>query len=274
MRNIGGIRIPEKDTYKIQSTFRYDDFKFIEGNRNIDHEDRIEKSIRKSGLLLQPILVNQRMEIVEGQNRYIACRNMGLPIYFVIQDDIGLDEVKNLNSASKNWTTRNYIHSFAAGDKKLDYIYIEQLMKAYPWATQSIISFATHGVTSGGGTVSRLKDGDFKCDEAEYNRAVKAFDYAAQFVDNINGVGGRKEYYMIAIIFCYFCEEVDNEYLYAKFKKYHKSLSPITNIKEAILQIEGKVYNYQLRAPREPISISMEYERLRRANRSRKNRED
>ena len=101
-RTIGGIKIPDKDCYKIQSTFKYEMFHFIEGNRSIDHEDRIEKSIRTSGLLVQPILVNQNMEVIEGQNRYQACKNLGLPIYYVIQDGIGLDEVKSLNSASKN----------------------------------------------------------------------------------------------------------------------------------------------------------------------------
>ena len=163
MRTIGGIKIPEKDTYKVMSTFRYELFQFIEGNRDIDHEDRIEKSIRQSGLLIQPILVNQQMQIIEGQNRYQACRNLGLPIYYVVQDDIGLDEVKSLNSASKNWTTKNYIHSFAAGDKKIDYIYMEQLFKQFPWATQRIINFAVHDFV-GGIKGSTIKYGDMNFD--------------------------------------------------------------------------------------------------------------
>jgi hypothetical protein len=35
-------------------------------------------------------------------------------------------------------------------------------------------------------------------------------------------------------------------------------------------QIEGRVYNYQMRSPREPISIVTEYERYKRANKSRR----
>ena len=273
MRTIGGIKIPDKDTYKIQSTFKYEQFQLIDGNRSIDHEDRIEKSIRKSGLLLQPILVNQNMEIIEGQNRYQCCRNLGLPIYYVVQEDIGLEEVKSLNSASKNWTTRNYIHSFAAGDKKLDYIYVEQLFKQFPWATQRIVNFAIHDFV-GGLKSGAIKSGDMKCDEVEYNRAVNALGYAEQFRKFIDGVGGRKEFYIIAIMFCYFCEEVENDYLLTKFQKYHKSLSPISDIKSAVQQIETKIYNYQMRTPREPISIVMEYERARRAGRSNKRKEE
>lgn len=33
MRTIGGIKIPDKDSYRVNSTFDYGKFKFIEGNR-------------------------------------------------------------------------------------------------------------------------------------------------------------------------------------------------------------------------------------------------
>lgn len=145
MRKIEGIKIPDKDTYTIESTYEYGRFRFIEGNRSIDHAEKIEKSIRSSGLLIQPILVDENMRIIEGQNRYTACVNLGLPVYYVVQEGIGLNEVKDLNSASKNWNTRNFIHSYAAGDKKLDYIYVEQLMKQFPWATNRAIHFAVRG---------------------------------------------------------------------------------------------------------------------------------
>lgn len=272
MRTIGGIKIPDKDVYKILSTFKYELFSFIEGNRDIDHEDRIEKSIRKSGLLVQPILVNQQMQIIEGQNRYQCCKNLGLPIYYVVQEDIGLEEVKSLNSASKNWTTKNYIHSFAAGDKNVDYIYIEQLFKQFPWATQRIVNFAINDFI--GYSARTIKAGTMKCDEVGYNRAVGALQYADRLRKYVDGIGGRKEYYVIAIMFCYFCEEIDNEYLEKKFEKYHKSLSPIPDIKSAIQQIESKIYNYQMRQPREPLSIVSEYERARRISRSNRRKEE
>lgn len=272
MRKIEGIKIPDKDTYQIESTYEYGRFRFIEGNRSVDHAEKIEKSIRSSGLLIQPILVDENMRIIEGQNRYTACVNLGLPIYYVVQEGIGLNEVKDLNSASKNWNTRNYIHSYAAGDKKLDYIYIEQLMKQFPWATNRAINFAVNGFA--GSMKSNVRNGNLRCSEVEYNRAVNALDYANQFRGFIDEMSGSKEFYIVAVLFCFFCEAVDNDYLLTKFKKYHKSLSPIVDINSAILQIENKVYNYQMRSPREPISLTNEYERMKRANRRAAYRKD
>ena len=273
MRTIGGIKIPDEDSYKIQSTFKYEMFSFIEGNRSIDHDEKIEKSIRKSGLLVQPILVNQSMQIIDGQNRFEACKRLCLPIYYVVQDGVGLGEVNDLNSASKNWTARDYIHSYAAGERNVNYMYIEQLFKAYPWATRRIIAFAMYDFGKGF-RMDAIKNGRINCTEAEYNKAVGAMDYASQFRDMVNGIGGRKEHYYVAIMFCYFCEDIDNEYLLQKFKKYHKSLSPVLDTTGAVTQIETKVYNYQLRAPREPLSILGEYERAKRASKNARNNEE
>lgn len=270
MRTIGGIKIPEKDTYRVDSTFDYGKFKFIEGNRDVDHEKKLEESMRECGLLLQPILVNELYEIVEGQNRYTACMNLGLPIYYIVQPGIRLKEVKSLNSASKNWNTKNFIHSYALGDQNLNYIYVEQLMKAYPWANQSLITFALTGVSGWGSGINTYKSGDFKCTEAEYNKAVKVLDYVGQFEELLAGTKGKKYMYLLSLAFCYMCPSVDNDYLVTKMEKYGRLLGSAASITDAMSQIEGRVYNYQMRSPREPISIVNEYERYKRMNRGRK----
>lgn len=273
MRTIGGIKIPDKDSYKVPSTFDYGKFKFIEGNRDVDHVKKLEESMRECGLLLQPILVNENMEIVEGQNRYTACMNLGLPVYYIIQQGIRLKEVKSLNSASKNWNTKNYIHSYALGDQNINYIYVEQLMKAYPWANQSLITFAVTGVSGWGSGTNTYKSGDFKCTEVEYNNAVKVLDYVGQFEELLAGNKGKKYMYFLSLAFCYLCPLVDNDYLATKMKKYGQLLNSATSITDAMSQIEGRVYNYQMRSPREPISITTEYERYKRANRGHKRAE-
>lgn len=268
MRTIGGVRIPEMDSYKVESTFNYGMFKFIEGNRDVDHEKKLEDSMRECGLLLQPILVNELNEIVEGQNRFTACMNLGLPVYYIVQPGIRLKEVMSLNSASKNWSTKNYIHSYALGDQNINYIYVEQLMKAYPWANQSLITFAVTGVSGWGSGINGYKNGDFECTEDEYNKAVKILDYVGRFVDDLAGFKGKKYMYLLSLAFCYVCPVVDNDYLATKMNKYGRTLGPASSIVDAMSQIEGRVYNYQMRSPREPISIVTEYERYKRANKS------
>ena len=47
MRMIGNIRIPEKETYKIRSTTDYRQFRFIDGNRPVDHAEKIGLGVRE-----------------------------------------------------------------------------------------------------------------------------------------------------------------------------------------------------------------------------------
>ena len=270
MRTIGNIKIPENDNYRVQSTFDYGRFRMIEGNRDVDHEKAIEESITNCGLLPIPVLVNEFYEIVDGQNRVAVCMKHGLPIYYQIVPGIRLNEVKCINSASKNWSTKNFIHSYAVGDQNINYIYVEQLMKAYPWASQSLITFAISGASGWGTGINAYKSGDFVCTDKEYNDAVYALDYVGQFDELLSSVKGKKYMYLIAIMFCYKCEEVDEDYLKTKMLKYGKALEPATSITDAIKQIEVKVYNYNLRSPHQPVFISIEYDKFKRRKRRRK----
>lgn len=271
MRKIGGIRIPDDKEYKVRCTKNYKQFKFVEGNRDIDHVNKIIKSIQIVGLFVQPILVNQRMEIIDGQHRFSACKELELPIYYIVQDDVGLEEVKALNMASKNWSTKDFIKSYATGNHQVDYVYLQQLMKAYPWATVKILVCAFQWQT-GGGVYGKVKDGEFKCSAEQYQSAMNALEYLNLVREQINTVTGKKEHYYFAIVFCYFCELVDNEYLLKKINKYYRSLDAATSIKSAMMQLESKVYNYQMRTPMEPVSISIEYEKAARAKKQQNRR--
>lgn len=70
----------------MQESKEYNNFKFLSANRPIDynHVNKIKKSLQEYGFLdSQPITVNSEMEIIDGQHRFVACKEMGLPIKFV-----------------------------------------------------------------------------------------------------------------------------------------------------------------------------------------------
>ena len=53
------------------------------------------------------------MEIVDGQNRFLACKNLGLPIHFIVSEDIKIFAAADINRASKNWTASDYAEHYA-----------------------------------------------------------------------------------------------------------------------------------------------------------------
>jgi hypothetical protein len=102
-------------------TINYDIFKFKKNNRDIKHYKRIVESIKKIGYIdAFPILVNSNFEILDGQNRFFACKELGLPIPYSIYDNIEKsDEVMiELNKSAEVWRLESYIKHYAANGNK------------------------------------------------------------------------------------------------------------------------------------------------------------
>ena len=58
----------------------YSQFKYLGGNRDITHSKKLLESITQNGYFNVPILVNENMEIIDGQGRFEALKMLGLPI--------------------------------------------------------------------------------------------------------------------------------------------------------------------------------------------------
>jgi ParB-like chromosome segregation protein Spo0J len=69
-------------------TTDYKLFKINKLNRIVQtgHIEKLKKSIEKVGYLkYNPIIVNEDMEIIDGQHRYFACVKLNLPIYYEVE---------------------------------------------------------------------------------------------------------------------------------------------------------------------------------------------
>ena len=104
----------------------------MEGNREIEHDKPIRESILNVGLLPIPIIVNEFMDIADGQGRLTACKDLNMPVYYMTVEGLRLKHVRIINSIFKKWSTRNYIKSYSTGDNKSnDYVYLERLLTKY-----------------------------------------------------------------------------------------------------------------------------------------------
>lgn len=109
-------------TDTITITSDYGQFEFTEYNRSVDagHVRKLKKLIKRQGLM-QPISVTPDGYIIDGQHRFHACRELGIPIKYIVSDALRMSEVVELNNSSKPWTIADKVHSYAAQGKE-DYI--------------------------------------------------------------------------------------------------------------------------------------------------------
>lgn len=230
----------------IMATRNYGMFRFLDGNRDTKHAKKLVKSLVKIGILYQPVLVNERNEIVEGQGRFLAMQELNLPIIYTIQNGIGIKECRVLNSCSTNWGMKNYIHSYAGGeDARESYRYLELLEQEFPDIGDRVIyaavSSTTHSI--GGSFSQKIKSGEIEITDADYEKGRKTLAYIEKFSEYIHSISGRIECMQKALIFCYNTPAVDNAYLLTKFAKWYSRINPIVNERQAVEQLE-MIYNF------------------------------
>jgi ParB-like nuclease domain len=117
-----------------QQTQNYDQFKSILSNREVDfkHVKKLAIAIQDKNLLhLNPITVNKNMEVVDGQHRLEAARQLNIPIYYIVDDTIDRKDISTLNSHKKNWQLPDYLNFWTIEGKE-DYKAVSHFLNTYP----------------------------------------------------------------------------------------------------------------------------------------------
>lgn len=99
----------------MEQTTNYDQFKLVTSNREIDknHLKSLIKNIKENNLLhVNPIVVNELMQIIDGQHRLEAARILQVPIYYII-GEVNEKDIASLNKCKKNWSPMDYINYWA-----------------------------------------------------------------------------------------------------------------------------------------------------------------
>jgi hypothetical protein len=117
---------------QVNQTNDYSIFKDLEGNRKVNelHVKRLKKSFEKE-YLFSPIIVNEKFEIIDGQHRFKAAKEMDLPINYTVVHGYDLNEVQALNANSKNWNKLDYLNAYCDLGYE-SYIQMRQFMRDYP----------------------------------------------------------------------------------------------------------------------------------------------
>lgn len=104
-----------QEVNKVYKTYDLSIFKSIDGNRvpNLQHIRRLTDSLKVHGMKCNPILVNEKMEVIDGQHRLQAAKNVNTFVYYIVVNGYKLEEVHTLNLNQKNWNKRDYMDGYA-----------------------------------------------------------------------------------------------------------------------------------------------------------------
>jgi hypothetical protein len=114
-------------------TTDYSIFKMVKSNRKIVEKNVINlmKKIQEKNLLyIKPILLNEFMEVIDGQHRLEAAKRMNLPIYYLIVHGLTRKDMAMLNSTKRVWSFMDYVHHYAIEGNK-NFLDFNRLCRKY-----------------------------------------------------------------------------------------------------------------------------------------------
>lgn len=160
-----------KNDTQLHVTTNYDQFKKIQGNRSISKTQvaRLTKAIAHKNLLAQnPIIVNERMEVIDGQHRLEVAKANNYPLYYVIKEGLSLDDVVRQNTANMKWAGQDFLASHIEQGNK-EYIRLQELMDEFGLTLANALQMFV--MAEGGHTLRLFKLGEMKLNE-EHGRLV------------------------------------------------------------------------------------------------------
>lgn len=243
--------------YEIKRTWDYTLFKKLTGNRVVT-EKRINKivdSIQRVGYIMNPIIVNQNYEVIDGQARLEALKRLHRPIYYIVVEGAGFQECVSMNINLTNWSVQDYIDSYIIQGNPY-YIKLAKLTNLYKCSYKTVCFALTNK--------SRLpsaiiKEGALEFTDEDYERAEEKLAFLAS-ITGIKKLNGGISYFHQAIIYCYQHPLVDHNRLKEKIEECYTFMLPWKDAQTAVESIEA-IYNRGL-SPEKKVFLGSDFRKL------------
>lgn len=170
---------------KVYETTNYNMFKRIVGNRDIKQDAKFKElmaSIKEKGQI-EPAVVTHDYEIINGQNRLIACEKLGIPYKYVFgykkSGGVTASDIADANS-SRKWSIKDYVNFWANQPvpNSVSYKYFDALCNE-SGLTHSCLLRIMPG-SAGGDCLSNLRNGKLSMSLELYEKMRKCLNYLNQ----------------------------------------------------------------------------------------------
>lgn len=222
-------------------------FKHMTGNRDVS-EVRIRKiteSINKNGYIFNPIICNEKMEVVDGQGRLESLKRLSLPVDYIIHPGLSVKDCIAMNAYQTKWTTTDYIESHAKIGNE-NYANLQRLIEEFKNMPLRVCVSAC--VETIGADLKNVQDGTFICTNERYMKARKLLKYASKFTETMHtcNKGGDTLLYTAIMFVREHVPDCDHEKLFVKFEKYYASdvAQNFVSVASAIKTL-NTIYNFR-----------------------------
>ena len=225
---------------KVHYTTDYSIFSYLKGNRDIvnKHVKDLSSEIDERDLEI-PIIVNEKMEVCDGQHRLEAYKALDKPVAYIIKDGLELTDIRKLNSVNRKWTMYEYMMSHFKLEVP-DYVSLEWFVRTYGFSVSDSLAMLNGKGYCNTHDMKLFKEGKFVIHDLEKaKKTATCIDYVGEYFEHY-----RKVSFIRAMI------SVMNDPVFVwsifenKLKNFSSKLTNQGSRNDFILNIE-KLYNYK-----------------------------
>lgn len=225
---------------EIKVTRDYSVFKLIKGNRTLNKRNfaKLVSSMKEKQLII-PILVNKNMEVIDGQHRLEVEKELNLPVYYYVQEDYGIEEVKRANMVSSTWTKEDFLDMHITEGKE-SYIEIKRLLDESGINLSDILKAFSIVQDSNVDIIAKqFEDGTFKIEGID---AVESFLIALKDFNEFEFYNTRQ--FVRAFMKLFFEEAYDHEKMVGRIAKRKTYITKRSTIDDYLVMLTREVYSF------------------------------
>lgn len=241
---------------QILKTKDYSQFSLLKENRDINDRNygKLVASMKEE-LLVIPIVVNEQMQIIDGQHRFTACKELKLPIYYFMVEGYGIDQVRRANMVGANWTKNDYLNMYVSRNEKA-YIEFKGLIVRHGLSVTNMLKIFAK--VQGNSQALMGKDFD------EGTLTLDGLDEVVEFLIALNDFDFFEDYkrtsFTIAFIELYFHPDYNHEIMKTRLIRGQSRFEKKSTAGEYLAMLTKDVYSFG--AVKEPLYYDAEIGRF------------
>lgn len=242
----------------------YDVFRRLPDNRDVLGR-RLNKLIASisSRYILNPIVVNEKMEIIDGQGRFEAMKALNMPIDYIISHGATSDDCRRMNKYNTKWSTLDFAKSYAKTGNE-SYISLLNACKLTGYPISKTLRLSGHSAKCNeANKMTSFEKGELKFDETDVKTVLETKKAIDEIVEALQFTGRINDAFIISVKIARETKGYSHDRMLANCRKLRGSYTQMSRIGDQLKEFE-RIYNYKVKAGNR-IYFS-DYMRMRGAN--------
>ena len=180
-----GERTPATQDKKVEeartsvlTTTNYDQFIFLRSNRaiNDNHVYKLVKLIMAEGHQKEPVIVNEKLEVISGQHRIKACEKLKMKVTYIVVPGLTIKDAREMNNSQKPWSFMDHLRCYghSTHHNYQAYKQVDSLLEEYS-SLSNAVALVLLSPKNYVGAYNKFKLGTFAVEDYEFARKQASY---------------------------------------------------------------------------------------------------